>query len=328
MRTTTRAFALDEAELNYRHTLHIAGARCEILTNSRDLIIGLGNWHTSFAPSGRSFSMQVFVTEDFKPRAPQPHFRGMNHLVTACFGEADIFLFDLLRRNVDAIVTRTTASDAQFWERVVLPVTIGILGACLGSVPVHCACLAIDGQGLLIAGQSGVGKSTLAVAMAQAGFTLVSDDWTYITDDGDLLANGIFAPVKLMPDAIDYFPELAHSQLTESLNGELAFELSAEKVFGASVCASCRPRMFLFLERTEVRGLEITHLSSHLAGLYLEDSVERIPDQMLTAKRERSRILARLTDLPCCRLRYGGTPASVVDELRHFFDQKLEALTA
>jgi len=328
MRTTTRAFALDEAELNYRHTLHIAGARCEILTNSRDLIIGLGNWHTSFAPSGRSFSMQVFVTEDFKPRAPQPHFRGMNHLVTACFGEADIFLFDLLRRNVDAIVTRTTASDAQFWERVVLPVTIGILGACLGSVPVHCACLAIDGQGLLIAGQSGVGKSTLAVAMAQAGFTLVSDDWTYITDDGDLLANGLFAPVKLMPDAIEHFPELAQSTLTESLNGELAFELSAAEVFGASLGASCQPRMFLFLERTGAGGLELNRIASQLASLYLEDSVERIPARLVTAQKERSRILASLTELPCWLLRYSGTPASAVHELRCFFDQQLEALIA
>ena len=323
-----RAFALDEAELNYGQSLHIAGTRCDIRTNSRDLIMGLENWYASSALVGRSFSMQVFVTEDCKPRARQPHFRGLNHLVTACFGEADIFVFDLLRCNVDAVVTRATASDAHFWKRVVIPIAIGILGACLGSVPVHCACLAIDGQGLLIAGQSGAGKSTLALAMAKSGFTLVSDDWTYITDDGTLLANGLFAPVKLMPDTSEYFPELTRLQLTYSLNGELAFELSAEEVFGASVCASCRPRMFLFLERSEVKGLEISNISSQLAGVYLKGSVERIPAKMVTAKRERSKILARLTELPCYLLRYGGTPASGVNELRHFFDQQLEALIA
>ena len=68
-----------------------------------------------------------------------------------------------------------------FWDRILLPIALGVLGPALGVVPVHSACLAIDGAGLLIAGASGAGKSTLSVALAQEGFDFISDDWTYLS---------------------------------------------------------------------------------------------------------------------------------------------------
>src|ERR1035437_4190626 len=50
------------------------------------------------------------------------------------------------------------------------------------TTPVHAACVELDGRGVLLCGDSGAGKSTLAYACAQAG-------WTYITDDGSFLVN-------------------------------------------------------------------------------------------------------------------------------------------
>ena len=57
------------------------------------------------------------------------------------------------------------------------------MGTTVGVMPLHSACLDHDGRGLLLAGNSGAGKSTLTVALARCGFSLISDDWTYISHD-------------------------------------------------------------------------------------------------------------------------------------------------
>lgn len=53
----------------------------------------------------------------------------------------------------------------------------------------HAGCVAIGGQGLLILGESGSGKSDLALRLIDRGARLVSDDYTEITaDHGRLIA--------------------------------------------------------------------------------------------------------------------------------------------
>ena len=51
----------------------------------------------------------------------------------------------------------------------------------------HATCVAVDGQGLLILGPSGSGKSALALKLISRGAVLVSDDRTEVARDGDRL---------------------------------------------------------------------------------------------------------------------------------------------
>ena len=98
---------------------------------------------------------------------------------------------------------------------------------------VHASCIAIDGQGVLLWGESGVGKSDLALRMIEKGAILVADDYPVLEEkDGILYAScpesiqgkleirglGIFefpfmekVPVRLLVDLspekeIDRFP--------------------------------------------------------------------------------------------------------------------------
>ena len=57
----------------------------------------------------------------------------------------------------------------------------------LSSETVHASTIAIDGRAILITGPSGAGKSDLALRMLDRGFTLVSDDQTFVRRDGDRL---------------------------------------------------------------------------------------------------------------------------------------------
>lgn len=60
---------------------------------------------------------------------------------------------------------------------------------------IHATCVAIAGRGILIGGASGTGKSDLALRLIDRGATLVSDDYTLVSRDGD----GLIARV---PDRI------------------------------------------------------------------------------------------------------------------------------
>ena len=52
---------------------------------------------------------------------------------------------------------------------------------------VHASTVALDGRAVLISGPSGSGKSDLALRLLDRAFTLVSDDQTIVSRDGDRL---------------------------------------------------------------------------------------------------------------------------------------------
>lgn len=57
----------------------------------------------------------------------------------------------------------------------------------LSSETLHASCVAIGGRAVLIEGQSGSGKSDLALRLIDRGATLVSDDYTIVRRQSDLL---------------------------------------------------------------------------------------------------------------------------------------------
>src|ERR1700733_3080571 len=274
--------SIDQTILSHSRELCFAGAACHLRTNSTELASVLEILSISAGTScmGR-FNMRVVVDPSSTEAAGVPHFRGLHHVVTASFGNANMFVFDILRRTLSAVVSGAVARDNRFWKEKLVPMTLGVLGAAMGLVPVHCACLESKGDGLLIAGVSGAGKSTLSVALSEDGFNYVSDDWTYISQrQAGIVAHGTSAPVKLLPDAVKHFQSLRRHSLQTSMNGELAYEVDIANTFGAQVERGCEPRWLVFLERGQEAGSEFIPLSSADARAYLNSNVEKLPPQL------------------------------------------------
>ena len=319
MGVTMKLLDINAAALSYRHTLELAGARCELRTNCSQLGATLDRWSVADGSREHKFHMQVLVTGDEDGAPGAARFRGMHHVVIAAFSRANVFVFDLLRRNIAAAVSESIARNPQFWDECLLPIAVGVLGATVGVVPVHCACLSIGDEGLLAAGVSGAGKSTLTAALAQSGFDYVSDDWTYFSVKcGRLVARGMAARMKLLPDAVSHFPILSQHSVRTSMNGELAYEVPAES-FGSRVRRFCEPRWGIFLQRAaDLSGSEFTRASQRQARQYLESSVERLPSQLGDTARDRAAIIDRIAALPWWRFRYSGSPQFAAGELRSF----------
>ena len=319
---------VDKTSLPHSRELCFAGAMCNVRSNSSELLRSLELLSISTESTRISqFTMRVVVDESSDEAAGEPHFRGLHHVVTASFGRSNLFVFDVLRRTLSASVSGVVARDYRFWKERLIPIALGVLGAAMGLVPVHCACLDSEGDGLLIAGASGAGKSTLSVALSEAGFNYVSDDWTYLSQRPDgLVAHGTSAPVKLLPDAVKHFRNLTNHQLRISMNGELAYEVDAAEVFGARVERECEPRWLLFLERVQRPGADFTPVPRTATRGYVSSSVERLPEQLYEAAALREQTVERVAMLPCWRFRYGGTPQFAAQQLREFVAQRRPAV--
>jgi hypothetical protein len=323
-------FSIDQTALPYSRNLCFAGAACELRTNSSQLARVLESLSISTdnaVPSG--FSMRVFVEEASDAAAGEPHFRGLHHVVTASFGSSNLFVFDILRRTLNARVSAAIVRDERFWKEKLIPITLGVLGSAMGLVPVHCACLELDGEGLLIAGASGAGKSTLSVALSEIGFNYVSDDWTYMSRRGKrIVAHGTSAPVKLLPDAVEHFQSLQGRSLQRSMNGELAYEVDIVEAFGAQVERACEPRWLIFLERTRRAEAIFTATSPGKARRYVNSSIERLPPQLYEATAMREQTIESVALLPSWHFRYGGTPQFAANELWKFVVQRRQEIYA
>jgi len=265
------------------------------------------------------FSLEVCVEMECDTKPGEPRFRGSQHIVVVTFGPHTVLLFDLLRHRIVARVSRAVAGDEGFWALIMQPLIVGLMASSIGTLPVHCACLVDRGNGLLIAGNGGAGKSTLSATLSIAGMEYLADEWTYIRREPDgLHAFGVGARIKLLPDAERHFPQLAERPLESCLNGESSHQVDAGREFGARVARSCRPRWFLFVHRRDDTGCEFRPEEPAVIRRYLDGNVERLPAELKPLERRRSALMDHVSQLPCWRFSYGGTPQYAAIVLKHF----------
>ncbi len=253
-----------------------------------------------------------------KPPWPQPYFRGRDHLVLAVYG-GGAMLFDLVGRRALGVFSAAMARDEDYWRRVIFPVALGVIAAAIGVTPLHCATLVREGRGLHICGLSGAGKSTLSVALAQRGFALLSDDWTYFSRNGsDVEAYGVPVPIKLLPPAQQFFPELLRLAPAVSLNGELAFEVDPAAVFSAGRAFTCTPQRFIFLDRRHGATAQWLRLSPAQVENQFRPALERMPDCLRSARDGQHEIISSLGQVESWLLICGGDPHQIAAEIDAF----------
>jgi hypothetical protein len=127
---------------------------------------------------------------------------------------------DPLRREARAWVTAAFVADAQHFRYGVLEaLTIALLSR-LDRQPVHAAAIVHEGAAILLAGPSGVGKSTLAYAAACAGFGVLAEDVVYVQRSPGLRVWGGSPFLHLSPGVVRFFPEAAASDTVQLANGK------------------------------------------------------------------------------------------------------------
>ena len=116
--------------------------------------------------------------------------------------------------------------------------------------PVHGACVAWRGRGVLLCGDSGAGKSSISFACARRG-------WTFLSDDATCLLRGRKGRVVIgnpehmhfRESAVELFPELQHIPLRPRINGDISIELATSTFIEIQTAHEAEIDFVLFLDR-------------------------------------------------------------------------------
>ncbi len=309
--------------LAYSQYLSFAGKPLLVRSNSPAILSHTSSffspWDAGAAPERPAAELKLIEREDrYGSTEDSPWFRGRGYFALARFTHADSVWFNLRTCRVCGLFSDAIVSDANRWHKDILPAVVGILAPVIAVVPVHAACLANNDSGILLAGRSGAGKSTLVVTLARRGYRFLADDWTYLAEDmAGLSAWSVPVPVKLLPDATVYFPELASYSCTHSLNGELAYEVSPQRCFGLSRKDHCPIRCIVLLERSKQPGIVISPVTATEAINWLCSDIERLTGPLAPAYRAQIDLLRGLSDSVCLRVEFDASPrkvASVIDD--------------
>jgi hypothetical protein len=303
-----------------------AGARLRIETNSESILaIARANLEPSDDGHDQEEVRLKLWVEDEHSQCPatKPYFRGLGHLVFSGYDDRSSLLIDLRNRCGAGRFTQALARNPRYWKTAVFPSLLGIVGPSVGLTSLHCACVSWKGKGLLLAGGAGAGKSTLSLALAQAGLDFLSDDRTLVrSSNGKLLAFGLSHEMKQRADAVVHFPGLRSVECEtfwcDTLwKGEPALRFDPVQLLGVTRAESCEPCWIVFLERQADPIFQLEEVAPEEAAMLLEQDLHlEMPE---ASQRQRLTVRA-LSQKFCYRLRYGGgDPHAAAGALRQLF---------
>ena len=177
-----------------------------------------------------------------------------------------------------------------------------------------------NGKAVLLAASSGVGKSTLTLALALRGWSLLSDDWTFLAGESTGLSVwGMLTALKLLPDSVRYYPGLAGLCPAPALNGEMSFEVNPWRFFGVDRAIDATPVSIVCLERSQYAygdsSVHVSRCDPEEMQTALIKEIEELPAGINQGDGHRFSLIERLCALPGLKVRMNGHPATIAADL-------------
>ena len=116
-------------------------------------------------------------------------------------------IYDVERRR--AVYWTEDAASLPYWDRSFpFRQTLAWFFAPTSALPMHAACLACDGKGLLLPGISGAGKSTTALRLALDGFAFLGDDYVLVDAGPPCRVWSLYRTAKVDARSLTLLPEI------------------------------------------------------------------------------------------------------------------------
>jgi len=249
---------LANAELPLRALYHPLGFPLEIFTNSPLVLAAAQQSWGFFQPrfSCPPLTLRIGVTEN-TPTSPDippaPVCRVQQNLLSNIADPHNFVVCDLNDGFSFGWVTQRTAEATLYLRYYILEAAALCMVAALRAAPLHAACVVPLGYGMLLCGDSGAGKSSLAFAGARSGWTFVSDDTSYLPfDRNDRKVVGNYHQVRLRDVGVQLFPELKGRAVTPRAAGKPSIEIPTADLPGLLTADSAIVQSIVFLNRRDV----------------------------------------------------------------------------
>jgi hypothetical protein len=186
-------------------------------------------------------------------------------------------------------------------------------------VPLHAACLARHGTGVLLIGDSGAGKSTTVMNCLAGGWKVVSEDSVLVTPR-TLLATGVANYVHVRCDSLQAMPRALASRVRYSptirrRSGVEKFEVDLRRNRSCLAPLPVRITHLVFLSPRQVSSR-----GKKLKVLRRQEALDRLQRCQPYAAQQPgwSTFLRQIAGIPAFELRRGAHPAQTVEALDSF----------
>jgi hypothetical protein len=301
---------LIHAELPLRATYYPLGFTVNVITNSEEVLRAAeeswGLHERAFA--GAPLELRI-VVQDGAGSPPDPVFRGQGRWIAIVGDAANFAVCDCDALTGSCFAGAEAAARRGSFRWHYLEAMAYVLLTQRHVVPLHAACVARAGRGVLLCGGSGAGKSTLAFGCARAG-------WTYVSDDATMLLQGAEDPVaigkpqqaRFREDAPALFPELSRYEPQFRPNGKPSLEAPMSDFPGIETAARCRIERIVFIER-QARG------TGRVRPVAADTVMERLLAELAAYREEvrarHERSIATLRAVPAWEMRYSTLPEAI-----------------
>jgi hypothetical protein len=282
------------------------GVPVEIATNSEAVFATAERMWARYpiAPGGGSITFRIAVTNQDAAVPPLPAMPlGQGHLVSIVHGPGNFAVCDLNASFGFAWLTRDVANESAYLRYHFLEPALYVMIEARYLSPLHASCIALDGRALVLCGDSGAGKTTLAYACAKMGWTYLSDDATHIVRGRpDRVVVGRPFSIRFRAAARKLFPELDAWLPELRPNGKLDLEIDTSEL-GLTIALESNAFGVVFLNRRESASHAQVAPFAAAEALRQFSKAVCFGDQRLRAKQIRA--LQDFTRLPIVELTYG-----------------------
>jgi hypothetical protein len=177
-------------------------------------------------------------------------------------------------------------------------------------VAIHAACVAKNGSGFLLFGESGAGKSSLAYACARRGWTYISDDCTFMPRRASgRVAAGNPRTFRFRPATSSLFPEIDGP--VSLRNGKPTIEIKSASLPSIETATRCRVDQIVFLNRSTREDSVPSLRPVSRSECWRRVSEQNAWPEELDIQQERQETLETLLDARAFQLNYTHSSQAV-----------------
>jgi hypothetical protein len=227
------------------------GFPLEVNSNDERVLEGARRSFSGFAERFEAAPMRVSVAVQpgKEPLPADVIYRGLHHLFSIVCDGHNHAVADLRDGVGYAWITEGVADRIDWFRHRFLEAIVYSALVQERLTPIHAACVARNGRGLLLCAPPGTGKSSLAYACTKQGWTFVTDDAAYLVNaDSDDVVLGKPGAMRFKGAGVQLFPELGSLPQTPDIHGVAHIELEAGDL-AMERAERCQVHRVVFLER-------------------------------------------------------------------------------
>jgi hypothetical protein len=230
-----------------------------------------GRFPKNKEPGVNSLTITLLVLEGDKQSRVldriKPRFNTIAHHFFICIDKDNFVVADVNHGHADGYLTPEVVNDRAYVRYYVLEaLSQAMLGRARNFLSIHAACIQKNGVSLILQGKAGSGKSTLAFACLRNNYQLLAEDVVHVKFcNGDLYLRGSPWKFHLLPDAIQFFPEINLEKPRLQMNNEWKLEIEIEDYYPGAAITEAQPGPILLVTRNPTIPAAIELLPPEIA---------------------------------------------------------------